>query len=242
MNYAAPAELRDRTRSRDAQDVRTYEVRFTDPDAFLADLMADAKRGSVEDEILRLSIVKQPASVGDVYRADPDRADKGDLEAFDKRRSSYDKRLVEASYIARGQMVKLSVTCGITIDLDAGILGKASENNRQFAADRTRECAEALNELVNKILRRVEPLNLDVRGGGLYVEAGPWHHTAESAIESFPEERCATCHAAIRFANGDWRHQSTGRTDVLTDTINRRGRPAKKLHHMAHPTEEGRQI
>lgn len=232
--HASNSELRNRTSQRDAQDVSTYGIRFNDVDAFLEDLTKDAKRGAVQDDILRLAIVTQRASVGDVYRADPERKDKGNLEYFDDRQSSYDKVLVEAAYIARGQSVKFSRICGVTTDLDGPLFARATPGQRTWADTRVRECAGAVDELVNKIQRETQGLDLDIRGGGLYIESGPWHASQSTKIESFPKSTCAHCGIEIYFANGHWRGPDK-KYEIYAEGYKPNGRPGKVFDHEHAP-------
>src|SRR5688572_13440439 len=96
-------ELRTATHKRDGEPVSVYEIRFTDPSSFCEDLKADAKRGAIEDNLVRLAIINGPATLEQVMgKWQP---------GGDRRLSAYRTKYVEASYLARGQLVKLSCYC-----------------------------------------------------------------------------------------------------------------------------------
>lgn len=234
MNKASPAELRDRTRARDAQDVRTYEVRFTDIDSFLEDLERDAER--IEDGIVRLAVVNFPASdqqVSDAFGS-------GFNPHGDRHNPLYRTKTLQVAYLVRGQLVKLQHDCGIALT------DKVAERFGQACADagieHTRRCAQALLEAANKVQRKLESIKgLDLRGGGLFVEDGSWRADLDHAIEQLPRSLCATCGEDIYYSNNAWRHKATGQAELLVDGEGRYG-AVKRLDHLADPEEAGRQI
>jgi len=236
LDHANASELRDRTRTRDAQDVRTYEVRFTDVDSFLDDLERDAKRDAIEGGIVRLAVVNRPASEQQVS----DAFESGFNPNGDSHNPLYRVKTLQVAYLARGQMVKLQHDCGIA--LSEGAATRFGQHYADAGVEITRRCAEALLEAANKVQRKLESIDgLELRGGGLFVEDGPWKADADHAIQSLGKQTCATCGGVIYYSNNAWRHYDTGLAELLVDGRGRYG-AIKKLDHLADPEEAGRQI
>lgn len=237
MELASPSELRDRTRTRDAQDVRTYEVRFTNVDAFLDDLKADAKSGAIEAGIVRLAVVNFPASDQNVSDAFGD----GFNPHGDRHNHLYRTKAVQASYLCRGQLVKLTAECGIA--LADNVAERFGQQYADAGIERTRQCAERVQEVSQKLLKAVDGIDgLDVRGGGLFVEDGPWRGDADHAIEALPQERCATCQCVIYYSNHAWRSKETRRAEHLVDGRGLRGQPMKRIDHYHDPVIKDLQV
>lgn len=230
MNQASPTELRDRTRARDATDVRTYEVRFTDIDSFLEDLGRDAER--IEDGIVRLAVVNFPATHEQVMGQW--------TSGGDRLNPLYRTKTLQVAYLVRGQLVKLQHDCGVA--LTDNVAQRFGQKYADAGVERTRACAEALLEAANKVQRKLEAIKgLDLRGGGLFVEDGSWRADLDHAIEQLPRSLCATCGEDIYYSNNSWRHKATGQAEHLVDGEGRYG-PIQKLDHLADPEEVGRQI
>src|SRR3990167_56644 len=103
---ASLAELRGAAHKRDAS-VSAPEVRFTNPTDWIADLQSDAALGAIEDNICRISIINAPATVEQVEgRWTPGGA---------RQVLTYLSKHLEATYLARGQLVKLSCYCGVAL-------------------------------------------------------------------------------------------------------------------------------
>jgi hypothetical protein len=234
-----------------------FEARHTDPAAFLDELGRDRVLDAVQDNILRLAYRTGPATYG----------------MYNPRHMNHDQKMapwlkaryVEASYLAHGQLVKLSAFCGIGFDPER--FKPAANIKREEAAARFEERSKATDAQLAATLERVRKasVGLDVRAGALFVEDGAWQADPDSPIETPPEPVCATCKAPIYFANQTWRHADskqcdvfeavecsacggTGRTEMGHGTRRcercRFGMPGsiKVLHHMADPEIEGRKV
>lgn len=227
--YANDRELRTATHKRDGEPVSVYEIRFTDPSAFCDDLKADAALGAIEDNIVRLAVVNQAATLDQVMG----KWQPGGNRILDAYRTKY----VEASYLARKQLVKLSCFCGVSV----------ADPTITTLTDHARKLTEAtalnIQSAVRKVQATLAPLrDIEVRGGGFYVQDGPWTAWPESPIEAPDELVCATCGEGIYWSNDAWRHESTRRAEAWIDDGMDGRRPRKKLDHLADPEEAGRQL
>lgn len=250
-----------------------FENRHDDPDAFLRELGRDISAGSVTDKIVRLAYRRAPAT----YRLlDPGHAMSRDNE---KLAFWFAARFVEASFIARGQLTKLSGYCGLQVDLDV-YRKQMAKQNPLTTVDRSVEAWQAKNAEtwagMQSLAYRVQAAceGMDLREGATFVEEGAWIADPMSPLEVVPAPRCATCGEPIYIAAGRWRHDLDMSVDAAYET--RHGReeaftsspcPAcgglgqvegrrhmsrclrctglkviQKLHHLAHPTEEGKQV
>lgn len=209
------------------QSVSTYEIRFTNPEGFIEELKADLAAGHVQDNILRLATRKAHAIMADV---EPDRA-------FDHRPAVlWRTHYVEASYIStRHQLVKLSAFAGVAYE------GEVPETAAQWIGTLTEATRRELLRTMRKIqaaIARVE--DLDVRGGGLFVEEGVWVAAPGTAIEAPEAVTCATCGVKLHWANNQFRDE-TGAFQVLVDQQGRFG-PIKAIGHIHDPIEAGRNL
>lgn len=184
------------------QSTTVHQVRYTDPDAWLREFRMDLNAGEIEGTkdtgIVRLAVMHAPATIGEI---DPRRS-------FDNRPGlNWSKVWVEASYVStRRQLVKLSVVCGVRFTGP-----ETQRTDRPGAADPSEATQERERELTRKLQRELEKAGVDRRGGGLYVEDGPWSAGIGDVIADPAVEHCATCGDEIYFANG-WRHRSSGQS------------------------------
>ena len=219
------AGARSMNRTRDAASVSVYEIRFTDPVDYIRELTADARQGVIEDGIVRLAIINAPASLEQI---------EGKPTAGGHRTSPWFRaKYVASSYLARGQLIKLSAYCGVSY------IGQ--EEPKELQLQLMRECAQALQENLRKVQRPLEKLEgIDLRGGGLYVEdpTEPWLAPFLAAIEPLPQPVCKHCHALIYYANEAWRHKSNGRPEVTVGAVGRTGNRIQRLDHYAEPADE----
>lgn len=229
LDTLSEAGARSLTRTRDAVSASSLQVRHTDPASYLNDLRADAGLGAVEDRIVRLAIVSGPATFAQVEAPDF-------VPGGHRTNPWFASKYVTSSYQARGQLVKLSTYCGI-----AYVGTKAPS---PFALDKTKECALQLQETMRRIYAPLLALNLDVRGGGVYVEdpSDTWLSHYMESIELPPVVLCATCRREIYWSNDQWRHADTKRAEETMPGVGRGGRPMQVLHHLADPEIGGRQV
>ncbi len=181
----------EQTHKRDAS-VASDETHWTNPVDFIADLEADARIGSIEDNLVRLAIINATATVEQV--------EGGWTPGGDRKVRTYLSKHVEASYRARGSLHKLSCYCGVALKdnvtdprwIEAGMAV-------------TEETGKALQAALRKIQTALHPLGLDVRGGGFAIPDGHWTAHPDGAIEAPPTLRCAMCEIEIYHSNGHWR-------------------------------------
>lgn len=217
-------EIDDATHRRDAQQTGNFEVRFTDVKAWVLALNADVELDAIEDNIVWFAITTGAASLNQV---------EGKPVAGGHREVPYfGSRYVEANYIARGQMQKLSVYCGIVWQTEP-----PNERAEALRAQQVRETAEALQEAargVSVALGRHK--HLEVRSGGamhLHNPAEPWLAHPAQTIEGPPSETCGVCGVELHFSNERWRDDSS-RYEVQKDVAGRYG-THKALDHVHMP-------
>ena len=234
-----------------------HDLRFIRPEEFIEELRLDLAAGGVEDRIVRLAQFEQQATQGEI-----------------EPRRGYDTRAalgwhvvwIECSYVSsRHQLVKLSRRVGCRwLGEDSQRLGRPTSTGAEASAEVELRAKEVYRNLRRPLeeMRTPEGERLDLRGGGLYVEEGPWAAPPEAVIETPAPEACATCKAEIYFANNQWRHKSSGRAEVLEEgdcggcdgtgeqgPRRRRcahcggsGRALNALHHYADPELEDLKI
>lgn len=222
-------ELQEQTHKRDAS-VASTETRWTNPADFIADLKADAEAGAIEDNLVRLAIINATATVEQVEgRWTPGGA---------RPVLTYLAKHVEASYRARGSLHKLSCYCGVALKdnvTDPGWI--------EASMAVTEATGKALQQALRKVQTALHPLGLEVRGGGFAIPDGAWTAHPDGAIEAPPTLTCATCEGRIYYANNAWRHEDTGRAEVVVDgETNRYGKVLKAVDHLADPEEVGRTL
>lgn len=192
-------EIADATHRRDAQQTGNFEVRFTDVKAWVMALDADVELGAIEDNIVWFAITTGAASLNQV---------EGKPTAGGHREVPYfGSRYVEANYIARGQMQKLSLYCGIVWASEP-----PNERAEALRAQQVRDTAEALQEGVRGVSVALgRHKHLEVRSGGamhLHNPADPWLAHPAQRIEEPPSVACVVCETAIHFSNGRWRDEA----------------------------------
>lgn len=215
-------EAQELAHKRDAS-VSSTETRWTNPADFIADLKRDAESGAIEDRLVRLAIVNATATVEQVE----DRWTPGGLRP----NLTYLSKHVEASYVARGSLHKLSCYCGVAL--------KESVTNPlwlEAGKAKTDATAKAVQAALRKVQAALVPLGLEVRGGRFYVADGAWTAHPDGAIEAPPELTCAVCGVAIHWANEAWRDDHM-RSEVYVDMGLRPGTrmPRKRLDHTHGP-------
>lgn len=175
-----------------------FEVHFTFATDFLAEFVRDADKRpdafyadsegkpAIVDDIVRLAIRYGPAVLAQV---DPTRS--YDHRVAANHRSVY----VEASYIARGQLVKLSQYVGL-------------ETRDEPAPDTKTKMQDVLRQLQQSFATRP---HIEVRGGAFFVEEGIWQARPDGTgdIVTPAPQVCATCRTSIYFANDAWRHKES---------------------------------
>ena len=213
------AELRDQTSRRDAQSVGTFEVRYTGPEPWIAALKADYRLKAIADSTVWLSVVGGYASLEQVAG--------GWRPGAERNSPDFRSRYVEASYIARGQMTKLSAYCGVA---PVNLTGAASRALGEATGLRIQETARKVQSALSRMP------GLDVRSGGalhLHDAGDPWMAMPETSIEALPEVTCAACGEDIYFANDAWRHKSTRQAEAYDEVACRQCNGKGELLHPA---------
>jgi hypothetical protein len=176
-----------------------FENRFDNPDAFLGELAKDEANDAIQDRILRLAYRSAPAKY---IQLAPNHA----MARTDEKLAWWFRgRFVEASFLARGQLTKLSAYCGLGFNRLA--FEAVNPDKPALAArysDLNLETEARLQDLVHRL--QTAARDLDIRDGATFVEEGAWIADPQSPIEPVPAPTCATCEAPIYLANG-WRHQ-----------------------------------
>lgn len=194
------AAVRAQTQDRDAQSVTPAGVDFTDTQDWLASLEADARLDAIENKVVWLARTSGIASLQEVAGRY--------VPSGERQAPGFESVYVAAAYMARGQVHKLSVYCGVA---------------RKDAPDdeRTQRTAQALSETERRIQTGVSRLDrehgLSVRGGGalrLHNLDEPFVAHPEQRIEALPALTCATCGEAIHYSNAAFRHTATGRAEA----------------------------
>lgn len=177
-----------------------FENRLDDPEAFLRELAKDKAADSIQDGIIRLAYRSGPGT----YRMlAPNHA----MARTDEKLAWWFRaRFVEASFLARGQLTKLSAYCGLGFNQPAF---EAIHPGPSLVAKYSAIALETdarLQDLVHRLQTAAE--GLEIRDGATYVgEDKAWLADPESPIEPVPAPRCATCNEPIYRANKQWRHQ-----------------------------------
>jgi len=211
------AELRDSTATRDST-AGHFEVRSTEPDAWLANLKSDVDLEAVADGILYLAITSGPARLEQVLERE--------CSGPAREAPTFAARYVTASYIARGQINVLSAY--------QGVVWTRGEGAPQFATDkstatglRVQECWAKVNGALSKYPE------LQVRNGSalhLHNVAEPWVAHPDQSIEVPASETCITCGVAIHFSNGHWR-DAAGKFDAVKQGQGRDNRAISVFDH-----------
>lgn len=178
----------------------SYDVRFTEADDWLTEVARDFADGQVLRNLVRLATREGAVTVAMI---EPDRA-------FDDRVSPACRgQYLEAAYQkADGQLVKLSRFVGWTWKHpDCPERREHNERTMERLSTQARRVQAALAQLTG----------LEVRGGALYVEEGPWTAHPEESIRAVPEILCRFCDEAIHFANQAWRHTRTNNPAFTVD-------------------------
>jgi hypothetical protein len=181
-----------------------FENRYTTETlgAFLEELERDAGLDKITDKIIRLSLRR---GVGSYRMLNPDHM----MARTDQPLAWwFVARYVEATYIARGQLQKLSAYGGLAFNK---VTFLAVDPQKTALAD----LYEGLNdpttrrlaELAYKVQKVARAHELDIRSGATFIEDGPWIADPFSPIEPIPEPTCATCGEDIYEANDQWRHK-----------------------------------
>lgn len=223
------AELRDSTARRDAQSTSPYEIRFTDPAAWLASLDADVALDAITDNIVWLSVTTGPATLEQV---EAKWSAGGNREV-----RTFGSRYVTANYIARNQMLTLSAYAGV-VWTEGEAVG--------FAREKSEQTAMRLQEVMRKVqVGLSHHKGLQVRSGGamhLHTDLESWQAHPDASIEVPQELTCADCKEPIYWANNAFRHKATGRAEVNVERPGRGGRQVLALHHLASPDEAGKKV
>lgn len=224
MTTLTEREATEATHRRDAQQTGNFEVRHSDVKAWVAALEADVKLDAIEDNIVWLAITTGPASLDQV---------EGKPAPGGSRTVPYfGSRYVEANYIARRAMQKLSVYCGIVWVTEA-----PTETARQLRLKQIEQTAETLqSELRGVQVALGRHPQLQVRSGGslhLHNPDAPWLAHPAQSIDVPPFETCGVCGVEIHFSNEHWRDNDM-RYEVLKDVAGRYGK-RKALDHVHAP-------
>jgi hypothetical protein len=225
MTTLTEREATELTRRRDVASVTPYEVRFTDVKAWVQALDKHVERDLIEDNEVYFSVTAGVATLDQVD---------GKPGPGGHRPSPYfAARYVEASYVARGKLHKLSVYCGVSWSREA-----PTDVARELYAPTVRECAEAVQAAVRAVSVALSHYpHLEVNSGAALhlhaIDDGPWVAYAGTSIEVPPRETCGVCGETIHFTNGHWRDES-GRFEVTVDDGYRPGTriPRKRLDHV----------
>ena len=188
--------------------IATFEVRHTRPDEYLRELALNVQDRSLQDGFVRLAVVRHRATRGDLnpnLKGWPD----GDKPLH----TSIEARWLEAGYVARGQMYRLSTYLGL-----AKTERQRDETDGSWERWQTisRETSEQELELVHQLSDGIKAHEgLEIRTGGLHGEDPGWRAHEEIAAPQAPQV-CATCEQPIRFSNAAWRHEDTGRAEIYS--------------------------
>lgn len=227
MNYTDD-EAQAQTSRRDAKSVGNFEVRFTDVDSWVNALELDEKVGAIADDIVWVSVTAATATFDEVAgRMMPGGSRHNPLFA---------SRYVEATYIARGQLQKLSKYCGISWQAEP-----PSAKGRENMAPRVQECAQAIQETTRalEVVLSGHP-ELQVRYGGsmhLHNLDEAWMAGPHGKVEPPEKPKCAYCGVDIYWANGHWRGPDR-KFEVYTRGFNERGREGPIFDHEHAPEKK----
>lgn len=228
MTTLKERETTEATRHRDAQQASNFEVRHTDVKPWVAALEADLALDAIQDGIVWLAITTGPANL--------DQVEGKPVPGGSRTVPYFGSRYVEANYIARGAMQKLSVYCGIVWVTEA-----PTETARQLRSKQIEQTAEKLQEELRGVQVALgRHPELQVRSGGalhLHNPDAPWLAYPTESIEAPPEVTCGVCGEALHWANDAWRDER-GRTEaVLPNGLDHNRRPKYKLDHVHRVAE-----
>jgi hypothetical protein len=223
--FVTKSEERDLLHRRDAVATTPFLVAYTTADDYVEELARDHARGAVTDSIVRLAVIDAPSQLRHLEPTAPggNRGLQGWLCKY-----------VCASHIARGQLVRLAVYCGVAT-VEAAATERIEAVNRATAL--------RIQEAMNRVKTGVHKLDgLDVRGGGLYFDGeGAADPDSDTKIAPAPSVACATCGTPIHYANDAWRDEAM-QPEVMVDAVGRGGRKAKRLDHIHDPEVVGRMV
>lgn len=189
-----------------------FEVRFSRPDEWLRELALDVEEGIVADNLARIAVTHSQATMSDLQPT---------LKGKDDRPSWpwFVNRWVEANYVARGQLVKLSGYCGVMCNISeatahrlgwAALAGDDREARRALWLETNRKAEDRELELSNLLVAGVQAQGVRVRSGNMHGFDPNWTARDVNEISTpAPDKTCATCSQAIYFSNELWRHRQT---------------------------------
>jgi hypothetical protein len=225
MTTLTDREAQQQTTHRDAQSTTPWEVRFTDVKAWVQALDKHVERDLIEDNEVYFSVT---AGVATQEQVEGKPGPGGHRE-----HPYFASRYVEASYVARGKLQKLSVPCGVSWSREA-----PTDVARELYALTVQECAEAVQAAVRAVsVALSHHPHLEVNSGAALhlhaIDDGPWVAYAGTSIEAPPRETCGVCGVELHLSNGAWRDES-GRFEVTVDDGYRPGTriPRKRLDHV----------
>lgn len=189
-----------------------FEVRFSRPDEWLRELALDALEGVVTDSMARIAITHSQALQSDLQ---PQLRGTDDRPAW----PWFIVRWVEANYVARGQLVKLSGHCGVMCRISEAMQygvgwrnlpAPELEARRTLWLERNRQAEDRELELSNLLTASVAALGVTVRSANMHGFDPNWRAQDVNEITApAPVKGCATCSQAIYFSNELWRHRET---------------------------------
>jgi hypothetical protein len=205
MTTLTDREAQQQTTHRDAQSTTPWEVRFTDVKAWVQALDKHVDRDLIEDNEVYFSVTAGVATQEQV---------EGRPAPAATARAPTSPRYVEASYVARGKLQKLSVACGVSWSREA-----PTDVARELYAPTVQECAENVQAAVRAVsVALSHHPHLEVNSGAALhlhaIDDGPWVAYAGTSIEAPPRETCGVCGVEIHFTNERWRDER-GRYEVL---------------------------
>lgn len=237
----------------------SLEVRFSRTDEFLNELALAVKDEAVDYNIVRLAVVSQQGTKGDL---NPNLF--GTPDGNKPLHPTIKAHWLEAGYTSRGQMVKLSALLGLVKD---GAVPNETEPSIEAWRTKNRETSERELELVRQLEAGIKAHGrLEIRTGGLHGEDPGWRaHEDIAAVAQ--AQLCITCIQPIHFSNGQWRHDSDGRAELYDEAscpkckgsraVPSRDYPGEydrcrdctttpgvklTLNHLADPEQEGRKV
>lgn len=214
------AGARDLARPRGSSSQSVFTVKHTDPLSFIEDMTKDAK--VIVDQLVRLSI-----SGGRANRAQVDYPHVPPGGHLDE--PWFRSRYVEATYQARGQLVKIVCYCGVVY-----------VGPHEGFEEKTRETTLKLQSTLRQMQVAIMHAGLDRRGGVLDVEdpTDTWRPDWLASITDPEPVKCLHCGEEIYYSNEAWRHTATKRAEANVDAIGASGKRIKKLDHYAEPEDE----
>lgn len=230
MTTLTDREAQSATSTRDVANMTPWEVRMTDVKAWATALDKHVERNLIEDNEVWFSVVAGIATL-DQVEGKPSPGGHREVPYFAS-------RYVEASYVARGKLHKLSLYCGCSWVREA-----PSEAALALRAQMVRECAEAVQAGVRAVsvaLSKHPQLEVN-SGAALHLHAmddGPWVARPGTSVETPPEVLCGVCGVPLHLSNGAWRDDSM-RAEVVVDMGLRPGTRMRRtrLDHVHGPKE-----